>query len=339
MSLGWAIVGCGRVAEHRFAPALLGCAEARLVAFVSRELGKARAFADRFSAPAAYASVDELARDERVDAVYVATPNALHVEPVCALLAAGKHVLTDKPMALSLADCERMIDTARRAGRLLGVLHQQRFHPVHQRAIELASRGRLGPLTMLTAEMGFNYPPARVWRQELALAGGGPGMDLAPHALDVMLQVAGPVQRVRGRIANLRHRYEVEDHFIAEVDFAGGAAATLTMSYCSAWTGGRLSIHGEAGALVADGTLMASPRYRAVIRFGPDSPPTEMSDDQFAGCFPAAVADFCEAVREGRPPRITGADGLAVMRVVDAIYRSARDGGVSVELAPFGGPA
>lgn len=324
--IGWGIIGCGRVAENRVAPAIRRCEGARMAAFCSRNASRAADFASRFEAPGAYDSIESFLSDDRIQVVYIATPNDQHAAEVIACLRAGKHVLTDKPMALSIDDCQRMRSEAARAGRVLGVCHQQRFHPAHAECFRLIESGALGRLTVLRAEMGFLFRPADAWRLKPAQAGGGPGMDLAPHAVDILLEAAGPAARLHGRVANARFDYAVEDFYHLQIDFKSGAVGVVEMTYCSHSYGGRLEICGDEGSFIAEGSLMAAERFTTVLRSGPSRKPVETKDGEHRDCFGAAIADFTAAVREGREPTVTSSDGLEVMRAVLGGYESARSG-------------
>ncbi|RIK68451.1 MAG: hypothetical protein DCC66_10365 [Planctomycetota bacterium] len=319
----WAIVGCGRVAQRRVAPVFAHLENAILHAFCSRDLSRAREFAGRFGAPAAYGSLDDLLRDPAVDAVYVALPNVLHAPTAIQCLNAGKHVLCDKPLAMSAAEACAMADAAQKADRTLSVLHQQRFHPANQRLLELIRIGELGRLLSIRIHIGFFYPPGDLWRLDPARSGGGAWMDLAPHALDLMLQCGGPMQITAGRVRNLCFDYPVEDDARAELSFQSGAVGAVETSYCTHAYGGRIEVYGESASFIADGTLQAAPRYRTMLR----KPGDVMEiDEQPASvdCFESAVQDFSAAISDGRPPRVRIEDALAVMDAVDALYRMAR---------------
>jgi len=322
--IGWGIVGCGRVAENRVAPAIKRASNSSLIAFCSRSKERADEFARRLEAAAGYGDLAAMVRDERIDAVYVATPNHLHAEQAIECLRAGKHVLTDKPMALSVADCLRMRDAAQKHGRVLGVCHQQRFHPAHADCFRLIRAGALGKITIIRGEMGFLFSPAAVWRQQAALAGGGPGMDLAPHAIDILLKAAGSVAGVSGWIANARFDYGVEDFFLAQMDFAAGGVGVVEVNYCAHSYGGRLEVRGDEATFVAEGSLMAADRYHTSLLRGPSRTAVESRDAEFRDCFLLAIEDFNAAIRENRPPAISADDGIAVMSVVEAAYADAR---------------
>lgn len=321
-ALGIGIVGCGRVTARRMAPAIVESDLARLVAFCSRNRNRARQFAEQFGPADAYDDLDAFLADDRIEAVYLATPNHLHAEQARRCLAAGKHVLSDKPLAPSSAEVEDMIDAARRARRILGVLHQQRFHPGNVHLQHLIATGWLGKLNLLRIQVGFWYPPGPNWRLNRDLSGGGPVIDLGPHALDVMLQCAGPVASVDARTDNLQFDYGVEDFCAARLAFAGGAIGLLELSYCFHHYGGRVEAFGSEGTHLVDGSMQTVENYQTWMRRGEWAEPVETAESP--NCYRAAVDDFAQAVLDGREPCVTMYDGLRVMKIIEAIYDSAK---------------
>lgn len=319
----WTIVGCGRLADRRIAPAIRAAAHSKLHGFCSRDVSRAGEFAGRHEAPRAYATLDEVAADPEVTAVYLATPNHVHAAQAVRLLRGGKHVLTDKPMALSAAECDEMITAADSSGRTLGVMHQARFHPAHIHAVHLARQGKLGRLSIARVQLGIWYPPSDNWRLDPRQSGGGAAMDLAPHALDLLMQIGGPVKRVTAVTRNLRFDYPVEDFCHVQLEFAGGGIGLMELSYCVRTYGGRLEVYGSDGTFVADGTLQQAATYRTSVRLGDAPQPIEITEPGYADAFTAGVSDFANAIRDARPPVVTAADGRAVLRCIEALYESA----------------
>lgn len=321
--VGWAVLGCSRVAERRFAPVFAKASDAALIAFCSREVSKARSYARRHGAKRAYGSLDELLSDEDVHVVYVATPNALHAPQAICCLRAGKHVLVDKPMATCVRDAEEMIKAARETDRILGVLQQQRFHPGNMHLIRLRDDGRLGKLNVLRVQIAMWYPPSQSWRSTPALSGGGVLMDLAPHALDLMLEVGGEVKRVDAQIRNLQFPSEVEDFCVARLDLANGGMGLLELSYCSHAYGGRVEAHGSQATFAVEGSMQSAGAYYTWFRQGPHPEPVQQYVST-TDCYQAAVEDFTDAVQHGGKPAIGMSDGLRVLRLIEAMYTSAR---------------
>jgi len=318
--LGWAILGCGRVADKRIAPAINAVAEARLAAVCSRSADKARDFAAQHNAARAHYSIDALLADPSVQIVYIATPNDRHLADTLRCLEAGKHVMVDKPIALSSADARTMIDTARRLNLRLGVMHQQRFHPANLDAIRLIRDGTLGRLLMVRAQVGMWYPPTGNWRLDRATSGGGVLMDLGPHLLDIVSEIGGPVAQVKAECRNLAFTYGVEDFCCARLAFANGAVGLCDMAYCYHDYGGRLEVFGEKGSFVVRGSLQQARQYQSWLRIGEQTDPP--NEGAYPDCFIDAIRDFSTAVITGRPAAISTAGVLHAMEVIESIYKS-----------------
>jgi len=326
MAVGIGIVGCGRVVERRIAPAVREADNAELVAFCSRNLDRACQFRDQHGADRAYDALVEMLDDPDVHAVYVGTPNSVHAVEVLDCLAGGKHVLVDKPMAPTAAQCREMIESANRRRLTLGVLHQQRFHPANQQLARWIEEGRLGKLTMVRIGMGVWYPPAETWRLEPRQSGGGVAMDLGPHAIDILRQLAGEVASVNAMTANVQFHYEVEDFCAARLAMDEGPVGLLDLSYCSHAYGGRVEVYGSEASAAADGSMQQIGDYRLWFRRGNTSNPVELVEDRFEGAYTAAIEEFADAIDQRRAPAVTAADGLATLEVIEAIYESARTG-------------
>lgn len=327
-NIGWAIIGCGRVADRRVAPAIKRTDGATLVGFCSRDAKRAAEYAARHDAPRAFASLEQALSDASVAAVYIATPNALHADQAVAALNAGKHVLVEKPMALSVNDARRMIATADRVRRRLGVVHQQRFHPANLHLLRCMDESLFGRLSILRAQIGIWYPHQSHWKFDPVLAGGGAGMDLGPHALDLMLEVGGPVARVSAWTAHLQSTGPVEDFCTARLEFANGGVGLLETSFCVHSYGGRLEVYGSQGTTTIDGSLQLASHYRTTLRLADDPGPTEQQFPGDCDTFMSVIEDFTDAVFEDRRPTVTAAHGLAVVSVLEAMYASARTGQV-----------
>jgi len=323
MSVGWAILGCGRVADNRIAPAIRRADNSHLVAFCSRSIERAEAYRDRHGAEVACDSIEDLFADD-IDAVYVATPNALHREHAIRCLEAGKHVLVDKPMALSADEARQMAAAAAEHQRVLSVMFQMRFHPANQHALRLIEEGRLGKLSLIRTHLGFLYPPADNWRQLGELSGGGVAIDLAPHALDLMRQLAGEIESVRALTANVQFHYNVEDSAAAILRFESGAIGLLDVGYSYHAYGGTLELLGSKASFVAHGTLQQIGTYRTWFRAGRTDNPVDIRHGQFDGCYVAAIEEFADAIEQRRQPAITAADGVRNVELLEAIYESAR---------------
>ena len=316
----WGLIGCGDIAEKRVAPALVNSPGSSLLAVARARAALAADFARRHGARRWHAEWGELLQDPDVDAVYVATPVSLHVEQAVAAADAGKHVLCEKPMALDVAQCERMISAAQQNGVRLGVAYYRHHYPVVSRLRDIVTSGELGQPVHAVAEAFERFDPPsdhpRAWLLKKALAGGGPMADFGCHRIEVLLDLLGPIDLARGFTANVRFKdREVEDTCTAYLDFRSGAQAVVTVTHAASERRDRLSIFGTEGSAHVD--ELNTGLLRIVSPHGV----REESHPPHANLHQPLVEDFLAAIRENREPEVTGRIGLEVARAVAAIYR------------------
>jgi predicted dehydrogenase len=319
MALRWGLVGCGDIAARRVAAALRDAPGSALVAVARARAELAEDFARTHGARRWHAEWRDLLRDPEVDAVYLATPVRLHAEQAVAAAEAGKHVLCEKPMALDVASCERMVAAARAHGVRLGVAYYRHHYPLVARLRDLVASGALGRPVLATVEVfeRFDRAPgeARAWLLRRAESGGGPMMDFGCHRVEVLLDVLGGVASARGFTSNVLCRdRDVEDTCVAHLVFASGATAVLSVSHAALEARDALSIYGTAGS--AHVPALNQPHLRIV-----DGDGTRQEEHPApANLHQPLVEDFVAAVRAGREPAVTGATGLEVSRVLQAVY-------------------
>ena len=253
-----AILGFGWVARDYMRPAIDACADTELVAVSSLDLEDCASVIDRVDA---YTNWREMIERDDIDAVYIATPNYLHREQTLACLHAGKHVLCEKPMALTTEDAQAMVGTAEDMGLVYATAFDQRFHPAHRAMREWVSAGRIGILTQARIDYACWLPhdwAADNWRIEQSKAGGGAIIDLAPHGLDLLETLTGD------RIAELTlfpqtvvQQYSVDDGGTLMARFESGMLATLHVGYNrpEALPRRRLELIGTEGMLQAYNTM------------------------------------------------------------------------------------
>ncbi|MCX7013351.1 MAG: Gfo/Idh/MocA family oxidoreductase, partial [Candidatus Sumerlaeota bacterium] len=208
----WGVIGAAGWADHTFGQAIEKARGAQLVAVLSSDKRRAAAYAEKHGCQRAYVDGKAFASDPEIDAVWVASPAHLHARQAIACLEAGKHVLCEKPMATSAADCEKMIAAAKKAKRLLSIGFQMRHVAQHAEAARLASSGALGKIAMIRAHFFFPYgaPPAP-WRQSKKESGGWAIGDLGVHLLDLMRACAGEVAAVEASFTSHKFHFETED--------------------------------------------------------------------------------------------------------------------------------
>jgi predicted dehydrogenase len=199
--LAWGLIGCGDIARKRVAPALRDLDQCDFVA-VSRERGElAEVFAEEFGARRWYSTWQELLLDKELAAIYIATPVGLHAAQTIAAAEAGKHVLCEKPMAMNVRECDRMIAAARGNGVKLGVAYYRHFYPLVQRVKEILESGEIGTPVMaqVNAFEWFNPLPdnSRYWLLRKDISGGGPMFDFGCHRIELLANILGAIKKVR----------------------------------------------------------------------------------------------------------------------------------------------
>jgi UDP-N-acetyl-2-amino-2-deoxyglucuronate dehydrogenase len=347
--VGVAVIGPGKVA-HTHALAVKGYARARLVAVSGRDPEKTGAFAAQYGVKA-YTDLRALVADPAVQAVLVTTPHPAHVEAAVVAAEAGVHVLVEKPMATTVADCERMIRAAQAGGVRLGVISQRRWYPPAQRVHAAIEEGRIGkPILAIVTVLGWRGPEYYAldpWRGKWGAEGGGVLVNQTSHQLDLLRWLMGPIAELTGYWSNLNHPYiEVEDTAVAILRFASGALGSLVVSNSqNPGLYGKIHIFGENGAAVGvqtdGGSMFVSgvstdiePPYNDLwtIPGEADQLPQWQADDQARGVDVGTyyhgrqIEDFIDAILDGRPPRVTGEDGRNAVEIFEAVYRSQRVG-------------
>jgi predicted dehydrogenase len=284
-------------------------------------------FAKRFPFPTCD-SLEAILSDPSVEAVAVFTPANTHRDIALRCAAAGKHVLMEKPLDITTARAVELVEGCRAAGVTLGVVLQHRFRPAGQRLAELLAAGELGAILGCSTVIRLWRPQSyydEPGRGSFARDGGGVLISQGIHTLDLMLSLAGPVAEVAGFATTTPvHRMETEDMVCAAVRFASGAFGTIDAT-TAAYPGfpERIELTCEKGTAVLAGTSLE-------VRFH-DGRDVKVSPDESAGgtgadpmAFPhdyhrSVMADFVDAIRTGREPRVTGEEALKVHRLIDAL--------------------
>lgn len=324
--LGFALVGLGNLSTNQLAPALQRTANCRLAGIVTGTPAKAAAWQRRYGLPDrsiySYETMARLAENRDIDVVYVVTPNALHAEHTIAAVRAGKHVLCEKPMEVSVARCEAMIDAARTAGVQLAIGYRCQFEPYHLECVRLAREEVFGELRVIEASFGFPIGNPAQWRLVRALSGGGPLMDVGIYALQTARMLAGSepleVSAVQTNTDPAKFR-DIEQSVTFTLAFPGGVAAHCSTSYAEGMNA--FTAYAERGSFgmrpaYSYGGNRAWRSDGATLAFPPI--------DQFA----AELDDFAECITSGRRTRVPGEEGLRDVRVMMAAYAAARTGTV-----------
>ncbi len=321
------IAGFGLHGDKRLMPGFAKAQRCRVTAIARRDLGKAKATAERYSLPHVFTSTEELARCPEVDAVLVASPNSLHLPDVLAALGAGKPVLVEKPMAMNADECVRMIGASRERKLKLGVAQIFRFEESTRRMREIVESGALGPLVYARVE--FTFPGrghVRSWISNAAVAGGGPIADVGVHCIDTLrFIVADEVTAVSAFTQSDEESRDVEATGVVNLQFTSGALAAVLVSFRGAYRT-PIAIVGEAAGLTANDALNVEHPDTIELKRADGSVIREEVNNQLA--YANQVDAFADWLTDDKPFPAPGAEGLRNQLILDAAYRSARSGTV-----------
>ncbi len=337
--VNWAVVGLGSFATGQVMPGFVMSHRSRMTAFVSGNPDKARDLGARYGVSKFYdySNFDSIAHDKDIDAVYIVLPVGLHAEYTIRALKAGKHVLCEKPMASTPAECEAMIAAAKAANRQLGVAYRVHFEPSNVDVARRIKAGELGQLRYFTGDTGFNADPEHWvphrWRLQKALAGGGSMFDIGIYAMNAAMMCMDDepveVSAVYSYPMNDPRFKEVEGGVNWRMKFRSGLYAQGSSSYCYAG-GTRQKIYGDQAAIVME---PASDYYQqGVILMKSGQPPETLHAGNPIVQFGAQVDAFSQAALTNTPHRTPGEMGLRDIRLIQAMYQSADRDGVTVKV-------
>ncbi len=329
--LQFGVLGCGIIGGTH-AGAVAALPGATLAAVADSDFARAEALGAQYGVPP-YAGLAEMLAGTALDVVTIGTPSGLHAAQACAAMQAGCHVLVEKPMALTAADLDTMLQVQTATGRQLAVVSQHRFDPATREVQGRVAAGAFGRLMLGSATVAWwrsqGYYDSAAWRGTRALD-GGVLMNQAIHSIDLLQWLMGPVHSVYAYTDTRVHTMESEDVAVAVLRFANGALGTI-----AATTGAapgdvtRLEIFGDRGSAVIENDCLARLRLVGEDGTAPDSASSDPAhgDPSAPNSHTAQIADLIRAIREGGTPLVDGHAGRRPVDIILAIYESARSGG------------
>lgn len=300
----------------------------------------ARRIAEKYGVEKHFTDAGDLVGDDSVEAVYIGSPVFAHCPQILRAADAGKHVLCEKPLALTVKETERVVDHCRRRNVILQVGFMMRYHGCHIKAREMVESGALGQPVMGRAQLTCWYPDVEgAWRQDPAKGGGGALMDMAIHTVDILRYIFGEVDTVSSFNGTRTHRYPVEDSGVVLLGFRSGAYGVCDSFFNipDEAAKGVLEVYGTKGSLMAEGTISQVAAGR-MIAYLPGSDkgydaqqertgirPVEVKAD-LKNMYTAEVEDFVDAIEKKRAPMNNGEEALRNFRIILAAYRSQKTG-------------
>jgi 1,5-anhydro-D-fructose reductase (1,5-anhydro-D-mannitol-forming) len=319
------MVGLGSIAG-RVAPAIALAEDAELLAVCSRDPEKAAQFARSHGAVRSYSSYDAFLGDPELEAVYIATPNVLHPSQTLVALYAGKHVLVEKPMALTVKEAQQMVEVASRLDRRLGVGFHLRHHPVHRELRRSLAAGEVEEIAYLQALWGSDSIqfPRHLWQMDPRMAGSGSIMGLGVHLIDLLRWLAGrEIVEVTAFADGPTDQFPVEFLTMSLLRFDNGLLGQFTSSRRLPNGANSVTVYGTDGRYDGQATLSVETTGQLCLTRGCE---TTVKQLPLRNAFALEIEAFCRAIREGVAFEASGEDGVRSVDVTVAVLESARSG-------------
>ena len=332
----WGILSTADIGVRKVIPGIRKAARCEVVAIASRDGEQARAVADQLGIPSAHASYEALLADPGVDAVYIPLPNHMHMDWTIAALRAGKHVLCEKPLAMTADDAQRMVDVAHETGLHLMEAFMYRQHPSWVAAMDLVESGRIGTLTAVQSWFSYYNDDATNIRN-IVEYGGGALFDIGCYTINLSRMVFGG-EPLHIQASVRRDRATGVDGLVSAIlDFDGGIAS-FTCAIRSE-SDQRVHIYGTKGRISIDIPFNIPPDRPTRIRLTaggdpPVAPDTTVLEFPTTDPYTAEVERFVSAVLDGGPTPVPPEDAVANLRVIDAIFAIAERGPGAASLTP-----
>ena len=330
--VGYCVVGLGRISVDHFMPGVLQSRHSKITGLVTGHVDeKARPLAAKYGIPESsiytYEQYDRMRDNPAIDAVYIGLPNSQHAEFTIRAAKAGKHVLCEKPMATSIADSQAMIAACSAANKKLMIAYRCQLEPVNLHAIDLIRSGAIGQVQAIESAHGFNIP-AGEWRLNRKLAGGGPLMDVGIYSLNASRYLTGEEPQVLSAYSSVIDKdgrfTEVEENVGWTMRFPSGIVASCNTTY-GADMDGYVRVHGSKGMLELfpafgyEGIHLSGFTGEGTGKKSIDMPEPIKDPQQFTN-----QADyFADCIRNDKPVKMDGAEGLRDMELMAQVYRSA----------------
>ena len=335
MSLGWGILGTGAIAERAIGPALSRAANTKLVAVCDCDMERAKSFAAKYRVERYYDSLEKMLGDPELNVLFIATPNSQHAQQTIQAAEAGKHVLCEKPMALTVPDCELMIQACNKNKVKLGIDFQVRYHPAHIEARRYIQSGMVGEINVAKAQMCSGHDRGhwkgrgwQGWRNDPSIGGAGALVGMGVHAIDLLrFLLDSEVEEVRALTDEEPPRYPVDDMDYVIIKFESGVHGVVISGVLAPRSDNDLVLYGSKAKITGKGTVESSLLGELLVEG--DSFNMRMTfpcDDPIPALYTRLLEAFNRCIEEDTKPEVSGHDGLEMVRVVNAILESSRQG-------------
>ncbi len=338
MKLRWGVIGAGGIADRRTIPGMMEAENAELVAVMEVEQSLADSIKEKYGAKAAYDNADDLLARDDIDAVYIASPVICHEEAAVKAAEAGKHILIEKPIALTSAKAQEIIDYCDKKGIKVGAGFMMRFAAYHQ--LLKGEIKKLGQLTNAAGQFTCWYPDIEgAWRQIKSLGGGGALMDMGVHLIDLIQYITGEkIVSVAAFNDTMTFGYEVEDASAILGKLESGAYVNINSNFnipdeAAKW---RMEFYGTGGRIICDETIGQVEGGTVEALFTGEAKDYDAQQDkksagktvydvEFGNMYTKEIESFSDSVLNGKPLESPASEAIYVQKVIEAAYKSSEE--------------
>ena len=338
----WGVIGAGGIADRRTLPGMMLAKNAELAAVMEVDADTAERLREKYGAKKAYTDYAGLLRDPDVECVYIASPVIFHKEQAIAAAKAGKHILCEKPIALTSGECLEVSGACEKAGILSATGFMMRYHAYHQMMKKIIAEGGIGRVVSARAQLTCWYPEIPgAWRQEKKLSGGGALIDMGVHCIDLIEYITGGrTVKTVGFSDTKTFSYDVDDSSNILIRLDNGVTGYVDShfnipdeaAFC------RLEFYGTKGSLLAEGTIgqVEGGSLKAVFSGGGGYEAQQDRDTsgavdltaEFGNMYTKEIESFSDSILSGSPVQVPLSDAIHIQKVVEAAYRSSETGAV-----------
>lgn len=341
MKIRWGVIGAGGIADRRTIPGMVLAENAELVAVMEINMELAEKIRAKYNAAKAYDNAEDLLADKDIDAVYIASPVTCHKEQAIKAAKAKKHILIEKPVAMTSEEGWEIINICRQEGVMVATGFMMRYHAYHQKMKEIVESGKLGKIVSCRGQLTCWYPDIPgAWRQQKSLSGGGSLMDMGVHCIDLIQYITGAKgTKVAALTGTKTFSYEVEDSasMIFEMDNGAYAYVDANFNIPDAAARCRLEIYGTKGSMLAEGTISQVEGGKLDVVISDDSLGYNAQQDreengqvdinvEFGNMYTKEIESFSKSILDKSSIQVPAEDALQVQRMVEAAYESSESG-------------
>lgn len=319
--LKWGIAGCGYFAENSFIPGLASLRRSSLISLYSHKLNRAQQLAEKSGAAGFYDDYDKFLSSD-INCVYVSSVNSDHYEQVIKAAGAGKHILCEKPLAITSDQAAEMVDVCKQNKVLFAVNYVHRFHPHVVKAKGIIKNQTLGKLVSINLNFNMDFAPGSNFRFNKKLSGGGAFRDLGTHMIDLLRYFGGEISEINGYMDNLVYKSDVDDFAAGIVNFNNGGYGYFNVSYNNKKAFNRIEIIGHKGAISIE-NFIGVKNQSAKLSILVDGA-TKMSFRKRGNKLLFLLKSIQRSFLKNEEPLVTGEDGLINMKLMEELERKCR---------------